>query len=167
MLADGGGLHALRGRLSIHKIEGLNLKQHRNRKQKQGGSRDDAKQNNIDQNLESVRVFIRFKKRQDLSKWMSHRLLDCLLRNPNIQVIEAHKHHKNQEGPHGHNQHHECVVVVVPDAVVDPRAVVVETVDAAVAVVAVVGFAGPNDFTPWADVSWLEVLVQFHKRDGL
>jgi hypothetical protein len=58
-------------------------------------------------------------------------------------------------------------VVLVADAVVDPLAVVVESVNAAVAGVAVARLLRLQDFTGRAKEAWLEELVELYERNLL
>jgi len=80
-----------------------------------------------------------------------------------VNIFEADEECEDQETPHSDDEEHEDVMVAVTNAVVNPWAVMIKSIDALVAVVAMIGIFGSNNFTFWANVSWLEVLVELHK----
>lgn len=73
---------------------------------------------------------------------------------------ETDEDEEHQVEPQSDDQQEELVVVIVAYAVVSKWAVMVKSVNALVTVVAVVGVLWSDDFTLWAQVSWVEVLVQ-------
>lgn len=77
-----------------------------------------------------------------------------------INVVEADKVDEYKVNPNGNQEGVEERMVADSDAVVKPLAVVIEAIDALVAYVAVSRLLGPQNFTSWTDVAWVEVLVQ-------
>jgi len=60
-------------------------------------------------------------------------------------------------GPNSKEEHHEGVVVLDSDAIVDPRAVMVKSLYAPVANGAVAGSGSSDDLALGAKVSWIDI----------
>lgn len=78
-------------------------------------------------------------------------------------IGNANKVNKKQVRPNGGEEHEEHVVVANTHTVVQPLAVVIKSVNAFVADVAVSRLHGSQDLTCWTDVAWVEELVHLQE----
>ena len=86
----------------------------------------------------------------------------CLVRYGDVAVEHYHEQNKAQVASLGQKVHEEVRMIVKPDAVVDPRTVVIESLNTAVADVAVPRVRSEYDLTCWAEFAWLSrVAVEF------
>jgi hypothetical protein len=69
--------------------------------------------------------------------------------------------------PDGNNEYHECVVVLDSNAVIDPRAMMVEPLNALVADRAVAGPGGLDHLALGAEVCWVDVPQELKERSTL
>lgn len=69
--------------------------------------------------------------------------------------------------PDSGDEEHESIVVLHTNTIVDPRTVVIKSLDALVADGAVAGAGGLDDFALGAEVSWIDIPQQLKERSRL
>lgn len=139
------------------------MEKHTDWHQEDGGYGDDRDEYNVNDYLSGACVLVNAQELEEESKPVSLSFLNNFFSDDKVNIFEADEECEDQETPHSDDEEHEDVMVAVTNAVVNPWAVMIKSIDALVAVVAMIGIFGSNNFTFWANVSWLEVLVELHK----
>ena len=80
------------------------------------------------------------------------------------ETLDVKESSGNNFDPDGKQEEQECVVVLDSDAVVDPWAVMVKSLNALVADCTMSTSGGPDHFALWAEVSWVDVSQKFKER---